>query len=154
MSEQRSERMQRVADVAGYHTEQAAQLVGRRRREVDAAETQLRELEQFRRDYAQGLATAGTSATCAADLLNRQRFVARIDAAIAQQHAQVQEKQRQLAAARAGWIQSRGRSSALDTVTERYRSREQARAERAEQAAADERAQRPSRPWSDPAAAE
>ena len=51
--------------------------------------------------------------------------------------------------ARAAWIESHSRSTALETVTERYRSREQASAERAEQAALDERMQQRTQPWKD-----
>ncbi len=146
MSKPRSDRMQRVAEIAGYHTDQAATVVAQCLHELEAARAQLCELEQFRHDYARRQDVA----TSAGDLLNRQRFVARIDAAIAQQRDEIEHKSQQLAAARAGWIESRSRSSALDTVTDRYRRREQAGAERAEQAVADERAQRPGHPWGRP----
>lgn len=140
MSPPRSQRLQRVADIAGKRTDEAANVVAERLRGLHAARRQLEELQQFRRDYARQPSPDGAGVSVA-ELLNRQRFVARIDQAIAQQQAEIEQHARDLAQARAAWRASRNRSAALDTVTERYRSREQASEERAEQAAIDDRMQ-------------
>ncbi|HEX5353508.1 MAG TPA: flagellar export protein FliJ [Rhodanobacteraceae bacterium] len=138
----RSQRLQRVADIAGRHTDEAANIMGERMRGLDAAKRQLQELQQFRRDYAQQPTPCRESGVSVAELMNRQRFVTRIDQAIAQQQREIEERERYLAQARVAWLESHSRSTALDTVTQRYRSREQASEERAEQAAVDERMQR------------
>lgn len=140
MNTPRSQRLQRVADIAGKRTDEAANAMAERVRHLDAAQRQLHELQQFRRDY-QVTPSAQGSGTSVAELLNRQHFVARIDMAIAQQQREVEERTWQLAQARAAWLESRNRSAALDTVTQRHRGREQAKEERAEQAALDERMQ-------------
>ncbi|HLI19304.1 MAG TPA: flagellar export protein FliJ [Rhodanobacteraceae bacterium] len=141
MNTPRSQRLQRVADIAGKRTDEAATALAERLRNLDAARRRLQELQQFRRDYQvlpDGRRDSGTSVS---ELLNRQSFIARIDTAIAQQQCEVAERTRQFAQARTAWLASRCRSAALDTVTQRYRSREQASLERAEQAAIDDRMQ-------------
>lgn len=138
MNPLRSQRMQRVANIAGKRTDDAANAMAERIRGLDAAKLQLQELQQFRREYTQPLVGSGTSV---AELLNRQRFVARIDTAIAQQQREVEDRTQHLSRARAAWLESRSRSAALDTVTQRYRNHEQASEERAEQAAIDDRMQ-------------
>lgn len=141
MTRPRSQRLQRVADIAGKHTDEAANVVAERLRGLDAAKRQLEELRQFRRDYAQPPGSSRESGVSVAELLNRRQFVARIDQAIVQQQREIEQHAHNLAQARAAWRQSRNRSAALDTVTERYRNREQASEERAEQAAIDDRMQ-------------
>jgi flagellar FliJ protein len=138
----RSQRLQRVTDIAERHTDEAANTMAERMRGLDAAKRQLLELQQFRRDYAQQPTSCHASGVSVSELLNRQRFVARIDQAIAQQQREIEECERRLAQARVAWLESHSRSAALDTVTQRYRSREQASEERAEQAAVDEHMQR------------
>ena len=146
MKPSRSQRLQRVADIAERHADEAANVMAERLRGLDAAKRQLQELQQFRQDYAQGPASRSGSGVSGAELLNRQRFVARIDEAIAQQQREVEEHSRHFAQARAAWLASHSRSTVLDTVTQRYRSREQASEERVEQAALDERAQHQKNP--------
>lgn len=141
MNAPRSQRLQRVADLAGKRTDEAANALADRVRNLEAAKRQLQELQQFRRDYEVMPTAPQGSGTSVAQMLNRQHFVARIDSAIAQQQREVEERTRQLAQARTAWLESRSRSAALDTVTQRYRGREQASEERAEQAALDERMQ-------------
>ncbi|HJP98166.1 MAG TPA: flagellar export protein FliJ [Rhodanobacteraceae bacterium] len=150
MNAPRSQRLQRVADIAGKHTDDAANVLAQRLRTLDAAKQQLQELEQFRSDYGQPATAPGQPGISVAELRNRQQFVARIDQAIIQQRLEVEQHTRFLALARAAWIESRSRSAALETVTERHRSREKAGEERAEQAALDERMQRRKTPWKSP----
>lgn len=138
MNAPRSLRLQRIADIACKRTDDAARRVAECVRTLDAARHQLEELRQFRRDYAQPTNGNGVSV---AELLNRQQFVARIDQAIVQQSRDIELHVKNLAKARAAWLESRNRHAALDAATTRYRDREQASEERAEQAALDERAQ-------------
>lgn len=149
MNAPRSQRLQRVTDLAGRRTDEAANVLAGCLQMLDAARQQLQELEQFRHEYAQAPTAPGQPGMSVAELRNRQQFVARIDQAIIQQRQEIQQHTRHLAQARAAWIQSRSRSAALETVTERYRSREQASEERAEQAAQDERVQQRKHPWKD-----
>lgn len=139
MNTPRSQRLQRVADIAGKRTDEAARRVAECTHALDAARRQLEELQQFRHDYAQPANGHGVSV---AELLNRQQFVARIDQAIAQQSRDIEQHVKNLAKVRAAWLESRNRHAALDSVTTRYRDRERANEERAEQAALDDRVRR------------
>ncbi|MGH8145813.1 MAG: flagellar export protein FliJ [Rhodanobacteraceae bacterium] len=150
MNAPRSERLQRVADIAGKHTDEAANAMAERIRGLEAAKRQLDELKQFRHDYELQPNPSQGSGVTVAELLNRQQFIARIDDAIAQQRREIEQHTRNVAKARAAWLESRSRSAALDTVTQRYRDREQAGEERAEQAALDERMQQRKNPWPSP----
>ena len=147
MNAPRSQRLQRVADLAGKRTDDAANVLAQRLQALDAARQQLQELEQFRHEYRQPTTAPGQPGMSVAELRNRQQFVARIDQAIIQQRSEIEQHTRRLDQARAAWIESRSRSTALETVTERHRDRERAGEERAEQAALDERMQRRKTPW-------
>lgn len=150
MNPPRSQRLQRVADVAGKRTDEAANAMAERLRGLDSAKHQLEELQQFRKDYAlQPGAPAGPGLSVA-ELMNRQQFIVRIDQAIAQQQRDVEQHTRNVAKARTTWLESRSRSAALDTVSQRYRDKEHAAEERSEQAAIDERMQLRKDPWPAP----
>lgn len=150
MNPPRSQRLQRVADIAGKHTDEAANAMAERLRGLEGAKRQLEELKQFRRDYALQPGSPSGAGLSVAELLNRQQFIARIDQAILQQQREIERHTRNLAKARANWIESRSRSAALDTVTQRHRDEERASEERSEQAAIDERMQQRKRPWPAP----
>lgn len=150
MTPPRSQRLQRVADIAGKRTDDAASAMGERTRALEAARRQLEELRQFRRDYALSPGAPAGNGLSVAELLNRQQFVARIDQAIIQQQRDIEQHVRNLAQARADWIESRHRSEALGTVTRRYRDQERVSEERGEQAALDERMQQRKNPWPSP----
>lgn len=148
MNPPRSQRLQRVADLAGKHTDEAANAMAERMRGLEAARRQLDELKQFRNDYE--LQPSSGPGISVAELLNRQQFIARIDQAILQQQREIEQHVRHVAKARAAWLESRNRSAALDTVTRRYRDKEHASEERSEQAALDERMQQRKNPWPSP----
>lgn len=150
MNAPRSERLQRVAEIAGKRTDEAASTMAARLRALEAARHQLEELKQFRRDYELQPNPSQGGGISVAELLNRQQFIARIDEAIVQQQREIEQHARHLAKARAAWLESRNRSAALDTVTQRCRDQEQAGEERAEQAALDERMQQRKNPWPSP----
>lgn len=150
MTRERSQRLQRVADVATRRTDAAAHLLADRISGLDAARRQLEELNRFRHEYTLRPDAGPAAAVTIAALRNRQQFIARIDEAIAQQQQNVRQSARRLDEARAAWLQSHSRSVALDHTVDRYRAEERARDERSEQAMLDERAQRPEQPWSTP----
>lgn len=150
MNPPRSQRLQRVADIAGKHTDAAANAMAERLRGLEAAKRQLEELQQFRKDYALQPGAPAGAGLSVAELLNRQQFVVRIDQAIAQQQRDIEQHTRNVAKARTAWLESRSRSAALDTVSQRYRDQEHAAEERSEQAAIDERMQQRKDPWPAP----
>lgn len=142
----RSQRLQRVTDLAERRTDEAARTVGERRTELDQAQAQLGELERFRAEYARA---GGGASVSVAELLNRQQFVQRIDQAIVQQRRDIERHQRRLAEAQSTWLQTRNRAAALDSVTRRYREQEQRAEDRMDQEAVDERMQHRKSGWRD-----
>lgn len=143
----RSDRMQRVTDLAEQRTEEAAQTVAERNRDLAHAQTQLQELERFREEYARMPENGGSVSVTA--LMNRQGFLQRIDHAISQQRQEIRRLSGRADQARGEWLQRRSRSAALDGVTQRYRQEEQRADDRVEQAVIDERMQHRRNGWRD-----
>ena len=143
----RSDRLQRVTDLAEQRTEEAAQQVAERNRDLEQARQQLEELKRFRDDYARPPTAHGSISATA--LMNRQQFLHRIDQAMVQQRATIQRLTHQAEKARHEWLQLRSRSAALDGVTQRYRDQESRAEDRLEQAAIDERMQHRRGGWRD-----
>ena len=96
-----------------------------------------RELRRYRLEYA----TCGDGALSISALLNRQKFIDRIDQAIAQHGTEIKRLQRQFEQGRASWHQAHARENALGTVIDRFRDEERQAGERQEQAEMDERSQ-------------
>ncbi len=134
----RSDRLQRVTDLAERRSDEAGRSVADLDRQLAAAQRQLSELQRFRREYE---ATPDGRGVGVAALLNRQRFLHRIDQAIGQQKRDLEQIRRTLEQSRQAWFDTRNRHSALDGVTQRYRDEEQRADDRHEQNVIDERMQ-------------
>jgi flagellar protein FliJ len=132
----RSDRLQPAVEQAQKRQKDALQRLAEQQQKLAHAEQQLEELQRYRRDYSLGDGGMTVSA-----LLNRQQFVERIDQAIVQQANLVERLRRQLEAARQRWLQAHARENALDSVVERFRTQEEQREQRLEQAEVDERMQ-------------
>nr|WP_240922092.1 flagellar export protein FliJ [Oleiagrimonas sp. C23AA] len=130
--------MQRVADLAESRSDEAARILGEHQRALREAESQLEELGRFRKEYETMAPGQGVTV---AEMLNRQRFVHRIDQAMTQQRSEIQRRRQSVEGARARWLEVRNRHAALDSVTRRYRNQEERAEERRDQEAVDERSQ-------------
>lgn len=133
----RADQLQPAVDQAHQRTEDALAELAQQQQQLAKAEHQLGELQRYRQEYAAG---AGESSTVGA-LLNRQKFVERIDQAILQQRGEVARQQRLLDQVRGRWHKAHARESALDSVIEHHREEERKAADRHEQAEIDERMQ-------------
>lgn len=141
----RLEKVTRVAEIAGQRAEAATQKLAERVRGVASNEAQLSELHRFRNEYAQ---PAGSDAIVAvAELINRHRFLGRVDEAIAFQRAEVERQQRLLANEQVVCGRVRAKSRALDSAVRRIGDHEARQRDRFEQSQLDERAQRRSLRW-------
>jgi flagellar FliJ protein len=139
----RLEKVTRVAEIAEQRAEVATQKLAERVRGVSSGEAQLAELNRFRNEYAY----AGDPQVAIAELINRHRFLGRVDEAIAFQVSEVQRQQRQLAIEQQNYGRVRAKSRALDTAVRRIGAHEARRHERLEQSQIDERFQRPRMDW-------
>lgn len=133
----RSVRLAPAADHAREKRETAAQRLAEQQERLRNAEHQLSELRRYRAEYA----LDGAAAVSVSALLNRQRFVEKIDQAIAQQLFEVERQRRLLDQAGAAWRDAHARERALDSVIEHSREQERKSEERREQNDIDERMQ-------------
>lgn len=134
----RSDRMQRVTDLAERRSDEAGRDVAARDRQLAEAHQQLTELKRFRHEYEAEPDGNGVGVSA---LLNRQRFLHRIDVAIVQQTTDIEQISQQLELSRRHWFEVRNRHTTLDGVTQRCRNEEQRADDRHEQDSIDERMQ-------------
>lgn len=140
----RTRTMQLIAELAGGKAEAALHELAREQNSLVQGEAQLAELERFAREYQEAAAAAGLSI---AELVNRQRFLQRIDEAIAYQQRAVARLRESLNSQRQVWVDARGKAKALDSVAQRLGERDAREGERQEQFEADEHARQARRPW-------
>ncbi|MGH8157241.1 MAG: flagellar export protein FliJ [Rhodanobacter sp.] len=133
----RATQLQPAVEQARQRSEDALAQMATQQQRLAKAEQQLDELQRYRQEYA---ATGGDAVSVGA-LLNRQKFVERIDQAIMQQGTEIARLRRQFEQVRDRWHQAHVRESALDSVVERYREQERKAEDRHEQAEVDERMQ-------------
>ncbi|GAB2533084.1 flagellar export protein FliJ [Rhodanobacter koreensis] len=133
----RAKQLQPAVEQARQHTQDALVRLAEQQQRLAKVEQQLDELRRYRQEYA----AAGDGALSVGALLNRQKFVERIDQAIAQQVVEAARAQRQFEQVRGRWHQAHARESALGSVVERYREQERQAEDRREQADSDERTQ-------------
>jgi flagellar protein FliJ len=147
----RSERIGALQELEQHESDAAARALGEAQRVLQERESVLAELRRYRDDYNSGhcLRAAPVSIVAFQDY---QRFVARLEDAIAQQARLVKEAQQQCELRRGEWMAARGRTASLEKAVARYRTHEQRAAARVEQRRVDEAASHASlRSGSDPA---
>ena len=133
----RAVQLQPAVEQAKQRSEDALAQLALQQQQLAKAEHQLGELQRYRSEYA----TTGDGSSTVGALLNRQKFVERIDQAIAQQNSEIARLQRLLDQVRNRWQQAHARESALDSVIEHCLEEERQAADRHEQAEMDERMQ-------------
>lgn len=133
----RATRLQPAVEQARQRSEDALVKLASQQQLLARAEQQLGELQRYRQEYAE----TGDGALSVTALLNRQKFVERIDQAIMQQTAEVGRQNRQLEQVRDCWQQAHARESALDSVVAQHHEQERRAEDRHEQAEVDERMQ-------------
>jgi len=141
----RLEKFSRVAEIAEKRAEVATVKLAERVRGVASGEAQLTELHRFRNEYAS--VPGGDASLQIAELLNRHRFLGRVDEAIAFQRAEVERQQRLLAQEQVNCGRVRAKARALDKAVRRIGNDEARKQDRFEQSQLDERAQRVASRW-------
>ncbi|MFO1401156.1 MAG: flagellar export protein FliJ [Steroidobacteraceae bacterium] len=119
----------------------ARRLAGAQQHLADA-EQRLAELERYREEYHQAFHERARSGLQARGLREFQVFIARLDEAIAQQRALLQQSRLEHARQHSQWQSAAVRSSAVGKVMEKARHEERQVEERRAQRELDERAQR------------
>lgn len=125
------ELMQTRADEA---TQQLARLIANER----DARNKLAMLQQYRDEYATRFRQAAQNGLTPREWSNYQEFISRLDEAINAQIQAVAQQVRNTAAGQAHWQQQRKKLKAIDTLSERHHTREEAREQRQDQKMQDE----------------
>jgi flagellar protein FliJ len=142
----RLQKVSRVAEIAEKRAEAATHKLAERVRGVASGEAQLTELHRFRNEYAR-VPSDSDASLAIAELVNRHRFLGRVDEAIAFQRAEVERQQRLLAQEQVVCGHVRAKARALDNAVRRIGDDETRKRERFEQSQLDERAQRVASRW-------
>jgi flagellar protein FliJ len=123
-----------------------AQELGEARARLTAAESKLRDLEQYRQDYEQAFQQRARAGQPVRALLDFQVFLARLDQAIQQQRQIVVAAQTDVSGHSTLWQSAARQVKAVDSVVDRWQGEERRAQDRREQKDTDERAQRGARP--------
>lgn len=100
--------------------------------------SRLQMLEQYREEYAQRLREATQQGVTRMILRNYQDFLARIDEAVEQQKAAVENSERSTKAGKEHWQAQNKQLKAIDTLSQRHDARERYRENKQDQKLQDE----------------
>lgn len=142
MSDPRIRRMAPVLDMALDEERKAARMLGESQRQMEEASARLKDLEHYAGEYEQGWVQRGSQGVGRDWLLNYQRFMSQMQAAIEQQKQTLDWHQQSQERARENWRQRYQRVEALRKLIERYQDEARARADKQEQKLLDELTQR------------
>jgi flagellar FliJ protein len=131
-----------VVKLARARSDDAAVALGRAIGASRSSEERLALLETYRAEYLTRLADAGSRGLQALELANFHAFLAKLDAAIAQQVTEVRSHSHAVGAQRERWIDEKRRLEGFLTLEARRASAAQRTEARREQRATDEAAAR------------
>ncbi len=135
-------RLKPLVQVAQLSERDAARRFGQIQEQLSGQETRLVELKAYRDDYFQRFRSAASSGLGAGKLQDYQRFLSKLNEAIAQLESSIAETRCDVETSRQGWLMRHTRSKALDKVAEQSRAQEAQFQARQEQSESDDRAQR------------
>ena len=132
----RTKRLRKVVALAAVEEQQECIGMKKVQRALDQAVGRLDELTAYQKKYESEPLPEGSIG--AARWHDYQRFLARLNQAVAQQQQQVNNSEQTLEAHRRRWQQKRKRSGMLEQIMERYRKAEVSRDEQRMQKALDD----------------
>lgn len=138
----RVQRLLPVIQMAEDAEREAAAALAGAQQQLQAAQAQLQGLEQYRTDYQQQWLTRGQGGVTGEWLMNYQRFLSQLEVAISQQRNNIRWHEQNVHKARELWKKAYTRLEGLRKLVQRYREQAQHQANKAEQKAMDEIAQR------------
>jgi len=134
--------MQSVQHLAQNRERDAVKKLGESQQYLETQRTKLEELRAYRDQYAQSFESTGGAGLDAIRVQEYRAFLGRLNEAIQQQEAVVEQCAVRHDQARQQWMTTRSHSQAIDKVLERYRHAERKQQDRKEQQEHDERARR------------
>ncbi len=136
----RSERIKAIRSVAEHEEQEHSKRFGAAQQDLAAAMQKLAELDEYRRDYRE--TTVVRPGAPAAAWQEHNRFLQRLDQAVAAQQAIVRDGEVRREKHRQQWMVKRQRLESLSRAVERFSDAERSAAERSEQRAQDDVARR------------
>ncbi|MGH8353123.1 MAG: flagellar export protein FliJ [Pseudomonas sp.] len=146
MAQSRAARLAPVIAMAERAEREAARQLGHCQGLLSQAEVKLGELERYRADYQQQWLSEGRQGVSGQWLMNYQRFLSQLEAAIGQQRQSVAWHRANLNQARELWQQRHARLEGLRKLVQRYLDEARQAEDKREQKLLDELSQR----WTGP----
>lgn len=138
----RAKRLMPVVQMAEEAEREAATKLAAAQQQLAGAQAQLEGLEQYRADYQQQWLARGQTGVTGEWLMNYQRFLSQLEVAIAQQRNNIRWHEQNVNRVREVWKNAYTRLEGLRKLVERYRLQASQQADKLEQKAMDEIAQR------------
>lgn len=135
----KSQRMAPVARFTEHKQQDAARALSHAQQMLQAQEARLRDLRQYRDEYARQFHTTGMGGISARQMHDYRGFLATLDQVIEQTKLQIERLQAEYEDRKRQWLAARNRTKAIDTVVDRYRAEEQYQEERQLQKEQDDR---------------
>lgn len=142
MAQSRAARLAPVVDMAERAEREAALQLGHCQGLLRQAEVQLGDLERYRGDYQQQWITEGQRGVSGQWLMNYQRFLTQLEAAIGQQRNSVDWHRGNMEKVREVWQQRYARLEGLRKLVKRYQDEARLAEDKREQKLLDELSQR------------
>jgi len=130
--------LQPLLELMQTRTDEATRQLGQLIAAEQNQRSRLQMLEQYREEYAQRLREATQQGVTRMILRNYQDFLARIDEAVDQQKAAVENSERSTQAGKEHWQAQNKQLKAIDTLSQRHDARERYRENKQDQKLQDE----------------
>lgn len=135
---QRTDRIQRVQQLAETEERNCCRAMGEAQRIASDHEQRLRELQNYRREYASRRPRGGNGTISGVQWTDYQNFLQRLDEAVRAQRQLVESSTKNRDTHRRRWMVKRQKMESLQRVADRYRSDALRDAERKEQKTLDD----------------
>ena len=134
----KSQRLQKISQVAENREQQSGQQLAQSRHQADAQQQQLVQLRQYRDEYKQQFQQLGGQGINARQLADFHSFLNKLNDAIVQQEQAVTNSRQTLENHHHLWLQAHQRVKALNKAVDKRRADEAYAENRKEQRASDE----------------
>ena len=136
----KSGRMQSVAGIAKNREQNAARILGQKRKHLEEQNAKLEELLGYREEYAKKFHLTGVNGLTARQLNEYRIFLEKLNMAIIQQRERIQQASDDCELFKLSWMKTRTHSKAMDKVVEKHKEGERKAQDKKEQHDLDERA--------------
>ncbi|MEW6563038.1 MAG: flagellar export protein FliJ [Pseudomonadota bacterium] len=131
-------KLQPLVDLAAQQNDAATKKFGQLNQQQQAAQAKLEMLQQYRRDYQERFQNAVQNGMDQTDMRNFQDFLYRLDEAIRQQRALLEQIKVAVQSGRTELMEAQRKVKSFDTLAQRHQEAEKAKENKLEQRAQDE----------------